>query len=87
MQNIEQLIDEVESETGLDPHVELIFDEAGWSARLADDEGNLLLCPAGNSFLAATGYCSAQAALIVLDQLVEDGYRLMDENFSETPVF
>lgn len=74
MQNIQRLIETLLDETGIP--ATLVVEpgkDGGWRAAVVED-GETLLCPAGERFLVATDDDDMYAAIELLEQKVADGF-------------
>lgn len=77
MNNIQSLIEDIADESGIAPTVEITFNHQGWCARVTD-QGQVLLCPAGITWLSSGSHVSIDQAVCALEEIVAKGYRLIE---------
>lgn len=74
MQNIQKLIDILVDETGLTAELKVYLGLNGWVAKIVEDN-DVLLCPAGETFLCVTGGADLADAVQALDDIVAQGFK------------
>lgn len=76
MKHINQLIETVYDETGIQGIALVISrNDDGWTARVVED-GHTLLCSAGEQFLISNGNATMEAAIESVDEIARRGYEM-----------
>lgn len=78
MKHITWLIEAIYDETDIQT-VELLvsLNDDGWTAKVVED-GEILLCPAGEYFLVSNGHGSAEIAIEAIEAKVKRGFELCE---------
>ena len=78
MKHIFKLLGTLHDETGLPtPALIVGINDLGWHASVKD-EGMVLLCAAGETYLSTSGHDSAEDAVEALDNIAKDGFDLQE---------
>jgi anthranilate phosphoribosyltransferase len=79
MELIQKLIDIVYNETGIQGIALAVSrNDDGWTAKVVED-GEILLCAAGETFLVANGHDTMEDAIDALEEKVRQGNALAKE--------
>jgi hypothetical protein len=79
MKYITRLIETIYDETGIEGiALNVSRNDDGWTAKIVED-GEILLCAAGELFLVTNGHESLEDAIDALEDKVEQGYKLAAE--------